>query len=60
MAHNENACKYLLVKALIPEQIISIGKNYCSVALRSQTDELAVMEALNGYNLTMQTYRKVK
>lgn len=60
IAHNENACKYLLVKALVPELIISIGKNYCSVALRSQKDELAITKALEGYNLTMQTYRKIK
>lgn len=60
MAHNENACKYLLVKALVPESIISIGKNYCSVALRSQADELVVTKALEGYNLTMQVYRKIK
>ena len=60
VAHNENACKYLLVKALVPESIISIGKNYCSVALRSQKDELAVTKALEGYNLIMQTYRKIK
>lgn len=60
IAHNENACKYLLVKALVPESIISIGKNYCSVALRSQKDELAITKALEGYNLTMQTYRKIK
>lgn len=60
MAHNGNACKYLLVKALIPESIISTGKNYCSVTLRSQKDELAVMEAIEGYNLTTQVYRKVK
>lgn len=60
MAHNENACKYLLIKALVPESIISIGKNYCSVALRSQKDELAVTKALEDYNLTMQIYRKIK
>jgi len=60
MAHNENACKYILTKALIPESIISIGRNYCTVALRSQKDELDVMKALEGYNLTTQTYRKIK
>lgn len=60
VAHNENACKYLLMKALVPESIISIGKNYCSIALRSQVDELAIVKALEGYNLTMQIYRKVK
>lgn len=60
VAHNENACKYLLMKALVPESIISIGKNYCSIALRSQADELAIVKALEGYDLTMQTYRKVK
>lgn len=60
MAHNENACKYILTKALIPEPIISIGRNYCTVALRSQKDELDVMKALKGYNLTTQTYRKIK
>lgn len=60
MAHNENACKYILTKALIPESIISIGRNYCTVALRSQKDELDVTKALEGYNLTTQTYRKIK
>lgn len=60
MAHNENACKYILTKALIPESIISIGRNYCTVALRSQKDELDVMKALEGHNLTTQTYRKIK
>lgn len=60
MAHNENACKYILTKALIPESIISIGRNYCTVALRSQKDELDVMKVLEGYNLTTQTYRKIK
>ena len=60
VAHNENACKYLLMKALVPESIISIGKNYCSVALRSQKDELAIVKALEGYGLTTQTYRKIK
>lgn len=60
VAHNENACKYLLMKALVPESIISIGKNYCSIALRSQADELAIVKALEDYDLTMQIYRKVK
>lgn len=60
VAHNENACKYLLVKALVPESIISIGKNYCSVTLRNQKDELAIVKALEGYDLTTQTYRKIK
>lgn len=60
VAHNENACKYLLVKALMPESIISTGKNYCSVALRSQRDELAITKALERYNLTMQTYKRIK
>lgn len=60
IAHNENACKYLLMKALVPESIISIGKNYCSIALRSQADELAIVKALEGYGLTTQTYRKIK
>lgn len=60
MAHNENACKYILMKASVPESIISIGKNYCSVALRSQKDELDVMKAIEGYNLQTQVYRKVK
>lgn len=60
VAHNENACKYLLVKALVPESIISTDKNYCSVALRSQRDELAITKALEGYNLTMQTYKRIK
>ena len=60
VAHNENACKYLLVKALVPESIISTGKNYCSVVLRSQRDELAITKALEGYNLTMQTYKRIK
>lgn len=60
VAHNENACKYLLMKALVPESIISIGKNYCSIALRSQADELVIVKALEGYGLTMQIYRKVK
>lgn len=60
MAHNENACKYILTKALIPESIISIGRNYCTVALRSQKDELDVMKVLEEHNLTTQTYRKIK
>lgn len=60
MAHNENACKYILMKASVPESIISIGKNYCSVTLRSQKDELDVMKAIEGYNLQTQVYRKVK
>lgn len=60
MAHNENACKYILMKASVPESIISVGKNYCSVALRSQKDELDIMKAIEGYNLQTQVYRKVK
>lgn len=60
VTHNENACKYLLMKALVPESIISIGKNYCSIALRSQKDELAITKALEGYNLQTQIYRKIK
>lgn len=60
VAHNENACKYLLMKALVPESIISIGKNYCSIALRSQADELVIVKALEGYGLTTQIYRKIK
>ena len=60
VAHNENACKYILIKASVPESIISIGKNYCSVALRSQKDELDVIKAIEGYNLQTQVYRKVK
>lgn len=60
VAHNENACKYLLVMALVPEQIISTSKNCCLVALRSQTDELAITKALEGYNLKMQTYKRIK
>ena len=60
IAHNENACKYILTKALIPESIISIGRNYCTVALRSQKDELDIMKALERHNLTTQTYRKIK
>lgn len=60
MAHNENACKYLLIKASVSESIISVGKNYCSVALKSQKDELDIMKAIEGYNLQTQVYRKVK
>lgn len=60
MAHNENACKYILMKASVPESIISVGKNYCSVALRGQKDELDIMKAIEGYNLQTQAYRKVK
>lgn len=60
VAHNENACKYLLMKASVPESIISIGKNYCSIALRSQADELVIVKALEGYGFTTQIYRKIK
>lgn len=60
IAHNENACKYILMKESVPESIISIGKNYCSVALRSQKDEFDVIKAIESYNLTTQVYRKIK
>lgn len=57
-AHNEHACKYMLIKHGIPKENITIGKNIVTIVLNKTVKEQPIRELFPTF--TIQVYKKVK
>lgn len=57
-AHNEHACKYILLKHGTPEESITIGKNIVTVVLNKAVKEQSIRDLFPTF--TIQVYKKVK
>lgn len=57
-AHNEHACKYILLRHGIPEENITIGKNIVTITLNKAVKEQPIRDLFPSF--VIQTYKKAK